>query len=75
MKTDPKSGRSFCVAEPPPRPQQDFTFGGWRPTGRFRIRAGMFLPRVEELWERTDGTFQWKKLPWMHSVEIKAEMI
>ena len=34
------------------RPGRSFTVGGWRPTGRFRIRSALFcFPIVEELRE------------------------
>lgn len=59
---------------PPPKPQQSLTLGGWRSAGRYRIRSGLFLfPIVEELRESSDGTFRWKRLPWIHSVEFRRD--
>ena len=58
------------------RPGRSFTIGGWRPTGRFRIRSALFcFPVVEELRESTSGEFKWMRLPWMHSVEFKENKI
>lgn len=53
------------------KPRQSYTVGGFRPTGRFRIRIGLFgLVFVEELYEYSDGSSRWKRLPWMMKVEF-----
>jgi hypothetical protein len=42
------------------KPGQSFCIGGSRPTGRIRIRQGLFRCYIEELWENRDGSAEWK---------------
>ena len=62
----------MALAEQMTKPPPSFTVGGFRSTGRVRIRIGFFFfPVVEELYEYSDGSVRWKRLGWLETVNIK----
>lgn len=55
------------------KPEQSFTIGGFRPTGRFRIRIRWgFIPVVEQLYHYRDGVHKWRRLQWLEKVEFEG---
>ena len=52
------------MADGQEKPRGSFSIGGMRSTGKFRMRPTWFFgfPVVEELIERSDGSFVWQKI-------------